>query len=282
MKVTVLVENTRLADRSDLQAEHGLSLYIEHQGQQILFDTGASDAFHHNAERLGVDLTAVDLAVLSHHHYDHGGGLPQFLETNSQAKVYLRSHDATGLYGRPLGGLIKRAIGLDRTLFEAYADRFQFVDRPTEIVPGVHILTEIGEPYPLPKANRILFVEKEGTMRPDRFDHELVLVLREGDGLTVFTACSHRGILNMVDAVTKQFPGIPIKAVFGGFHLSSPPLNLMAGTRAEVEEMGRQMLRYPIAITYTGHCTGAKAYRILKGVLGDKLASMPTGSRITV
>ena len=283
MKVTVLVENTRLEDRSDLQAEHGLSLHIERQGQQILFDTGASDAFHRNAERLGVDLAAVDLAVISHHHYDHGGGLAQFLETNSRAKVYLRSHDATGSYFRALGGLLNRPIGLDRTLFQTCADRFEFVDQPTEIAPDLFILTDIGKPYPQPKGNRYLFVEKEGGRSLDSFDHELVMVLREEDGLVVFTGCSHRGILNMVDAVTKQFEGIPIKAVFGGFHLVSIPiLNLMAGSKAEVEEIGREMLRSPIARTYTGHCTGAKAYTVLKGVMGDRLAYVPTGSRVTV
>jgi 7,8-dihydropterin-6-yl-methyl-4-(beta-D-ribofuranosyl)aminobenzene 5'-phosphate synthase len=283
MKVTVLVENTRLEDRSDLHAEHGLSLLIERQGQQILFDTGASDAFNRNAERLGVDLAAVELAVISHHHYDHGGGLAQFLETNSRAKVYLRSNDATDSYFRAFGGLLKRPVGLDRTLFETYADRFEFVDQPTEIAPGLFILTEIGERYPQPKGNRYLFVQREGARRVDSFDHELVMVLRQEDGLVVFTGCSHRGILNMVDAVTDQFEGVPIKAVFGGFHLVSiPTLNLMAGTKAEVEEIGREMLRYPIAKTYTGHCTGAKAYSVLKGVMGDKLAYVPTGSEVTV
>jgi 7,8-dihydropterin-6-yl-methyl-4-(beta-D-ribofuranosyl)aminobenzene 5'-phosphate synthase len=283
MKVTVLVENTRLEHRSDLQAEHGLSLHIERQGQQILFDTGASEAFNRNAERLGVDLAAVDLAVISHHHYDHSGGLAQFLKTNSRAKVYLRSHDATDVYFRAFGGLLKRSIGLDRRLLQAYSDRFEFVDQPTEIAADLFILTEIGEPYPQPKGNRYLFVEKEGKHSADSFDHELVMVLRQEDGLVVFTGCSHRGILNMVDAVSRQFEGIPIKAVFGGFHLVSIPiLNLMAGSKAEVEEIGREMLRYPIAMTYTGHCTGAKAYGVLKGVMGDKLSYVPTGSSIAV
>ncbi len=283
MKVTVLVENTRLEDRSDLKAEHGLSLHIERQGQQILFDTGASDAFHRNAERLGVDLAAVDLAVLSHHHYDHGGGLAEFLKTNSRAKVYLRSHDATGSYFQALGGLLKKPVGLDRTLFHTYADRFEFIDRPTEIAPDLFILTEIGESYPQPTGNRHLFAEKKGRGSVDTFDHELIMVLRQEDGLVLFTGCSHRGILNMVEAVTQQFEGSPIKALFGGFHLVSIPiLNLMAGSKAEVEEIGREMLRYPIAKTYTGHCTGAKAYRILKGVMGDKLAYAPTGSTVTV
>jgi 7,8-dihydropterin-6-yl-methyl-4-(beta-D-ribofuranosyl)aminobenzene 5'-phosphate synthase len=64
--------------------------------------------------------------------------------------------------------------------------------------------------------------------------------------------------------------------------MSTPILNLMAGSKRDVEDIGREMLRYPIARTYTGHCTGAKAYRVLKGVMGDRLASMSTGSRVTV
>jgi 7,8-dihydropterin-6-yl-methyl-4-(beta-D-ribofuranosyl)aminobenzene 5'-phosphate synthase len=157
------------------------------------------------------------------------------------------------------------------------------VDQPTEIAPDVFILTEIGESYPQPKGSRYLFVEKGGARSLDGFEHELVMVLRQEDGLVVFTGCSHRGILNMVHAVTQHFEGTPIKAVFGGFHLVSIPiLNLMAGSKAEVEEVGREMLRYPIAKTYTGHCTGAKAYRVLKGVMGEKLAYVPTGSSVTV
>jgi 7,8-dihydropterin-6-yl-methyl-4-(beta-D-ribofuranosyl)aminobenzene 5'-phosphate synthase len=109
------------------------------------------------------------------------------------------------------------------------------------------------------------------------------MVLQQEDGLVVFTGCSHRGILNMVDAVTKEFEGVPIQAVFGGFHLVGIPiLNLMAGSKAEVEEIGREMLRHSIARTYTGHCTGAKAYGVLKGVMDDGLAYMPTGSSIIV
>ena len=90
MNLTVLLENT--ACRDELVAEHGLSLYIEAGGKRILFDTGASPAFADNAEKLGIDLSQVDLCILSHGHYDHGGGIRRFLEINDHAPVYVSRH----------------------------------------------------------------------------------------------------------------------------------------------------------------------------------------------
>jgi 7,8-dihydropterin-6-yl-methyl-4-(beta-D-ribofuranosyl)aminobenzene 5'-phosphate synthase len=76
MQITALIKNDVADQHPDLVAEWGLSLYIKHQEKKILFDTGAKGALVQNAERLGVDLSHVDLVVLSHHHFDHGGGLP--------------------------------------------------------------------------------------------------------------------------------------------------------------------------------------------------------------
>ena len=87
-------------------------------------DCGSSDAFACNAERLGIDLDGVDLAILSHHHYDHGGGLSRFFEINSHASVYLAGHPAGAPCFKALGGMVKKYIGLDRTLFIKYSNRF--------------------------------------------------------------------------------------------------------------------------------------------------------------
>src|SRR5699024_10494973 len=62
MKIYALMENTPYAPQ--FAAEHGLSLYIETDRHRLLFDAGATGAFADNAERLGVDLSRVELAVL--------------------------------------------------------------------------------------------------------------------------------------------------------------------------------------------------------------------------
>ena len=84
------MENTAAGE--NLAAEHGLSLLIETGEHRILFDAGQTGAFADNAARLGLDLSTVDLAVLSHGHYDHGGGLARFLEINCHAPVYVNPH----------------------------------------------------------------------------------------------------------------------------------------------------------------------------------------------
>ena len=86
----MLTENT--CNRPELEAEHGLSLLIEAAGMRILFDTGASPLFASNATQMGLDLATVDMAILSHGHYDHGGGLEHFLNINMHAPVWVSPH----------------------------------------------------------------------------------------------------------------------------------------------------------------------------------------------
>jgi 7,8-dihydropterin-6-yl-methyl-4-(beta-D-ribofuranosyl)aminobenzene 5'-phosphate synthase len=45
-----------------------------------------------------------------------------------------------------------------------------------------------------------------------------------------------------------------------------------------VTEIGRRLLDYPIGQVYSGHCTGQKAFGVLKGVMGGDLDAFPTGS----
>lgn len=95
MIIKTLAENTSASE--NLKSEHGFSLYIETKNQKLLFDTGATALFAENADKMQVDLTEVDLVVISHGHYDRGGGLKTFLGINSKAKNYV-TRNAFGNY----------------------------------------------------------------------------------------------------------------------------------------------------------------------------------------
>ncbi|MCR5225158.1 MAG: MBL fold metallo-hydrolase [Alphaproteobacteria bacterium] len=75
--ISVLTDNNTKRD-SHLIAEHGLSLYVECDGLKLLFDTGDTDVYLKNAAKMGIDLPSIDIVALSHHHYDHVGGMKYF------------------------------------------------------------------------------------------------------------------------------------------------------------------------------------------------------------
>ena len=151
------------------------------------------------------------------------------------------------------------------------------------IAPGVYLLTAIGSAHRRPRGNRRLFADSDGGLVPDPFDHELTMVVHDEDGMVVFTGCSHHGILNLIDAARAQFPRVPIKAVFGGFHLIGLPFyNSMAASRAEVRDIGWRVMEKVDGTVYSGHCTGKKAFGVLAGVMGESLQPFPTGSSVEV
>lgn len=98
MVIEVLVENR--TSSPDFSCEHGLSLYIETGKHKILFDMGGSNIFLENAQKMGVDLSLVDIGILSHGHSDHGGGLPAFLALNKNAQIYIHEKADEGHYAR--------------------------------------------------------------------------------------------------------------------------------------------------------------------------------------
>jgi 7,8-dihydropterin-6-yl-methyl-4-(beta-D-ribofuranosyl)aminobenzene 5'-phosphate synthase len=281
MILTSLIDNTRLNNRTDLAIERGLSIHASTMGKSILFDAGSSEAFCDNATLLNVDINNVDAAVISHRHHDHCNGVTHFLDRNLKAPVYFRECEETNYLFKTFG--FKSNVGINKQLLAKGASRLIFVNQMTEISPNIFIITDLSNKYAKPKGNQYLFTESDGCCKPDSFDHELLLVVKENDGLIVFTGCAHSGVLNMIDTAISHFPNTKIKAVVGGFHLVGLPIfNSIGGTRKQIEEIGESILNYPIDKLYTGHCTGMKAYHILKGVLGDRLEYFPTGRSITI
>lgn len=73
MEVRILTENT--VYKRGFLGEHGLSMLLETEGKRYLFDTGQTDVFLRNADKMKLDLEHLDGIILSHGHYDHCGGM---------------------------------------------------------------------------------------------------------------------------------------------------------------------------------------------------------------
>ena len=87
MKITTLMDDQ---PSSSFKNEHGLSFYIQAHNTNILFDTGASSLYLENARKLSLPIEEVDTLIISHGHYDHTGGLSDFLKINKNAKIYMQ------------------------------------------------------------------------------------------------------------------------------------------------------------------------------------------------
>ena len=177
LKMTVLVDNIA---RPPCRAEWGLSILIEADGKTILLDTGASGLFAENAALLGADLTAVDVGVLSHAHYDHSDGLDTFFCLNNTARFLLRS-SRENCFGMEDGA--PKYIGIRRGLMEKYRERICFADGLYEISDGIWTVPHRPEDYSAIALRSDLYTcdtdmpcTKE-TLCPDDFSHEQSLVI---------------------------------------------------------------------------------------------------------
>lgn len=259
MKLITLMENT--ASREDLTAEHGLSLYIEACGKKILFDAGQTAAFAENAEKLGVDLKTVDLAILSHGHYDHSGGMQRFLQCNDHATLYVHKdafaphRNSTGAYIGPDPGLL---------------DTGRLVQNPgtLALAPGLTLVDFADAPryYPLDSAG--LSMEVDGQILPEDFRHEQYLLIREGEKTLCISGCSHKGILNITKWADPD-------VLVGGFHFMN--IDPQGPEKSRLDEAARVLLESK-ATFYTGHCTGLAPYDYLKEQMGSRLHYIAAGA----
>lgn len=277
MKVQVLIDNISSFTEGErprkLFGEWGLSVYVEFEGKRYLLDTGASHLFAKNAGVMGVDLSKVDIGILSHAHYDHANGMAKFFALNKTAPFYVRKGVAENCYhAHKLFGRLTyhEYIGIHKGWLKRFADRIRYAEGDMQIAPNVYLvphktagLENIGE-----RAH--LSVKENGKFRYDSFDHEQSLVFDTPQGLFVMNSCSHAGADNIVKEIEATFPGKKIYALLGGFHLFRYKDDVVRAFAERLRALDVQKI-------YTGHCTGDRAYAILHDVLGDRVQQMRCG-----
>jgi len=272
MTITSLMDD--YCPKRGFLGEHGLSLYIETPASKILLDAGQTDAFIANAEFMGIDLSTLDAVILSHGHYDHGGGLkplyerlsanppPFFAGRGFDALRRVKQGDQSkdiGLPSRGLSGQLPVPILIDT---------LEKIDENVYILPSAEGIDGIGAFAPF-------LIITSGIEKLDAFADELSLVFDEGDGIVIVTGCAHRGILNIAHATMKVFPGKPIKALVGGFHLVDK-------TELELANISKAIAALEPKEVFCAHCTGPRGFSALLNTMPCKVRWLACGMNVSI
>lgn len=265
-RVTILYD--AFGAPSALEKDWGFAALVEYGGRRVLFDTG-NDAgkFARNVKQLGVDLTRLDAAVISHRHGDHTTGLEVLVAANPNVPIYAPQEGA--FFN---GAVPKEFLAGDATLPTnmRYFDgrdpeglrsgtpwprgKFQIVTKTTEILPGFFVLTTRSD--------------KPGT----REMNEVSLAIRTPQGMAVVVGCSHPGVEKILDAAAQIDKQLYI--AIGGFHLvQSPP--------EEVERVANVLNdALKLQRVAPGHCTSEPGFAAFIRKFGDRFDQAGLGSTV--
>lgn len=276
LQITTLIENN-LDDRKELINEHGLSLFIEVDGLNILFDTGQTGDFIKNAKRLNKDLNSLDYMIISHGHYDHSGGLKRLINLlNEYPKLVVGSEFFRAKYKKVdeqtykyNGNSFDEKFILDHNipLKKVEGGIFYISDR---IMVFHHFLRKND----FEKRNDKFYILEKNFVTHDDFDDEIVLGITTDKGLVVIVGCSHVGIVNILCSISEK-TGMPIFAVIGGTHLVEADEMRIQKTMDAFRAMN-------IKFIAVSHCTGEEGIKRTQQKFRDKFIYNNTGNVILV
>ncbi|HST64340.1 MAG TPA: MBL fold metallo-hydrolase [Mycobacteriales bacterium] len=263
-----------------LRAEHGFSALVSvRRGPvttHVLFDTGLSpDAMVVNADRLGVDLTAVQAVVLSHGHFDHAGGLAG-LAGRGTLPMVLHPHSWTPRRLAPPGSPVHELPTLSKRALAA--EGFEVIERrwPSLLADGCVLITgEVDRTTDFERGMPPAHQAWNGSSwehDPLVVDDQALVVHVRDRGLLVLTGCGHAGVVNIVRHAQRLTGVGRLHALVGGLHLSGRAYApVIDPTVAALRDAAPELL-------VAGHCTGWRAQSALAGALPDAWVQSSTGS----
>lgn len=248
MKLSVLVDNSAKRD-SHLLAEHGLSLHIECDNLKLIFDTGDTDIYLKNAEKMGIDLSEVDFIVLSHNHYDHTGGVKYFPLRNRRVKLVAQEY---AFYPRA-----NYCNDLSRSDITKRFDVLTVDSAPFELSENLVFLGSIPCLNDFEKRKNFGKVMlPSGKYTDDFCKDDSALIYKSSEGIVVITGCSHSGMCNITQYATtiakKKWGISKVKTIVGGLHLINSDPDLLVNITDFLKNN-------EISEVYPCHCTDLKA-----------------------
>lgn len=277
MKMINLIENTQ--GGTGCRFAHGLSFYVETKKHKLLLDLGPSEETLLNAEHLGIDLSAVDVVILSHGHYDHSGGIMPFAKVNEKALIYMQESALDEYYADDGMDAPERFryIGIDQRI--AKLPQVRCLRGDAKIDDELELFVIRNRSHELPFTNKRLLVREGDHYRRDGFEHEHFLVIHQDGKSILASGCAHNGILSILDAYVESHGKAP-ELVVSGFHLMKKT-DYREHELEEIEAIARELKKYPTKFI-TCHCTGTTAYEVMKGIMGEQLEYVHSGEEINL
>ena len=260
----IKILSTMLADEGF--GEWGFAALVEVDGRKILFDTGAhDDTVQRNLKAMGLDLSAVEIVILSHNHGDHTTGLlPLRRQFGAKSPAALsKVYGGRGIFSPRIsaGGLLSdRMAGIKRD-YEATGGTVVEVTTPTEILPGVWLTGPVPRIHPERNWSSVGKVRTSGGDVEDTVPEDMTLVFQTTQGPVYLFGCGHAGVINTLDHARKTIDPAAVKAVIGGLHLFAADEKHLAWTAGQLKAFGVQQL-------IGAHCTGIESVYRIRDLVG--------------
>jgi len=276
MKLKILVDN--YVNLQKLKAEHGFSILIDDENQQILFDCGQSDLILTNAKVMGIDLKKISRIVLSHGHYDHTGGLlPVLKYLNRDVDVYahpLVFEEKFNKYKGFNGFNECRYIGIPEKIqvYEKKGARFLLEKDLIQVSDSIYFSGQINKDNSSNKIDDSIkttrdkdsfFIRENDLLVKDPLFDDISIFINLSDLLLIVTGCAHSGILNILKKAEELKLVKKEIAIIGGLHLSK-------FDKQGIDKVISELKKYNIRLIVPSHCTGINAFVQLKNNFGDK------------
>ena len=260
----IKILSTMLADEGF--GEWGFAALVEVDGRRIRFDTGAhEDTVQRNLKAMGLDLSDVNLVVLSHNHDDHTAGLltlrRQFAAKSPKALGTVYAGSGIFLPRVSANGVADDRMGRLKRDYEATGGTVIDISKPTEILPGVWLTGPVPRVHPERNFGALGKVRTPGGDVEDIVAEDMTLVVQTAQGLVYLFGCGHAGVINTLDHARKAIDPAPVKAVIGGLHLFAADDEHLAWTAGQLKAFGVQQL-------IGAHCTGIESVYRIRALVG--------------
>ncbi|MBP5444743.1 MAG: MBL fold metallo-hydrolase [Acholeplasmatales bacterium] len=239
MKIRCLIENK---ETPFFIYEHGLSLLIN---ENILFDTGSTPNFIKNAKKLNIDLSKIDTVILSHAHFDHTGGIIDFIKDyDFKGNIYVGEHFLDNKYSFEDDNYVYKGIPFKLDELKT----LKYVKNDLKIDKNIVLHNNFTENNMFERINSKFFILDKSYVK-DLFLEETVMTVDTDKGLILVVGCSHVGICNIVDEVIRR-TNKKIRGIIGGLHLSKESVEY---AKKIIEKLKKYDLEFICPIHCSGH-----------------------------